>query len=171
MLNQLKAASADARAAVDAAKGEAPPPLDAEAAAHYEAVVRGALKLVERHLSAVGEEAGPSSESEATQSRTPARQRALENAEKGDSKKKIEMEANWVGGKAPEKPAPTKPIEERSFMRATTSRNLADAPASANSTPAPGRAGAPAPAAPSPAPARPQAPPPASQSPKTAQVA
>ena len=75
-----------------------------------------------------------------------------------------------MGGKAPEKPAPTKPIEERSFMRATTSRNLADAPASANSTPAPGRAGAPAPA-PSPAPARPQAPPPASQSPKTAQVA
>ena len=40
VLNQLKAASADARAAVDAAKGEAPPPLDAEAAAHYEAVVR-----------------------------------------------------------------------------------------------------------------------------------
>ena len=75
-----------------------------------------------------------------------------------------------LGGKAPEKPAPTKPIEERSFMRATTSRNLADAPASANSTPAPGRAGAPAPAA-SPAPARPQAPPPAAQSPKTAQVA
>ena len=57
-------------------------------------------------------------------------------------------------------------------MRATTSRNLADAPASANSTPAPGRAGAPAPAgSPAPAPARPQAPPPASQSPKTAQVA
>ena len=57
-------------------------------------------------------------------------------------------------------------------MRATTSRNLADAPASANATPNPGRAGAPAPAAAgSPAPARPQAPPPASQSPKTAQVA
>ena len=85
---------------------------------------------------------------------------------------RAQMEANWVGGKAPEKPAPTKPIEERSFMRATTSREYRRrrAGVGVGQLYSPRRASACRPAAPARR-RRPQAPPPASQSPKTAQVA